>query len=52
MINYCRKNLNYAKQYLTTLKEGTAAYVFCAIPLALAQATLIAKENGQAKLKR
>lgn len=43
MIKYCRKNLDFAKEYMATLKEGTAAYVFCIIPLALAEATLIAK---------
>ena len=37
---------------MKTLKEGTAAYVFCEIPLALADATLTVKENGQAKLTR
>lgn len=37
---------------MSTLKEGTSAYVFCILPLTLAEATLIAKENGQAKLKR
>lgn len=37
---------------MKTLKEGTAAYTFCILPLVLAEATLLAKENGQPKLKR
>ena len=52
MIKYCRKNLIYAQEYMKTLKQGTAAYTFCILPLALAEASLTAKENGQAKLKR
>lgn len=52
MIKYCRHNLEYAKEYMKTLKEGSAAFTFCFIPMALAEATLIAKENGQAKLNR
>lgn len=52
MIAYCRRNLNFAKEYIATLKEGTAAYTFCMIPFALAEATLTVKESGQAKLKR
>lgn len=43
MIKYCRKNLNYAKSYMQTLKEGTAAYAFCILPMTLAEATLVAK---------
>lgn len=52
MIQYCRRNLEFAKQYMSTLKEGSAAHTFCFIPMALAEATLMAKENGQAKLNR
>ena len=37
---------------MKTLKEGTAAHTFCFIPMALAEATLVAKEHGQAKLNR
>ena len=37
---------------METLKEGSAAYIFCEIPLALADATLTVNENGQAKLRR
>lgn len=52
MIRYCRKGLDYAKKYMESLVPGTAAYSFCLLPLMLAEASLNAKENGQAKLKR
>lgn len=51
-MKYCRKNLIFAKEYMKTLKEGTASYVFCEIPLALADASLTVKENGMPKLTR
>lgn len=40
MIEYSRKNLAYASEYLKSLKEGSAAKVFCEIPYALATATV------------
>ena len=43
MIKYCRKNLNYAKKYMDSLEVGKSAYIFCIIPLVLAEATLTAK---------
>lgn len=35
-MEYCRKGLTYARKYMDSLKPGTAAYVFCELPLALA----------------
>lgn len=43
MMKYCRKNLQFAHEYMKTLKEGSAAHSFCEIPLALADATLTVK---------
>lgn len=40
MIEYSRKNLKMAHEYMKTLKSGSAAYTFCEIPLALAEATV------------
>lgn len=37
---------------MNSLKPGTAAYVFCELPLALAEASLIVKEQGKPKLTR
>jgi hypothetical protein len=40
MMNYSKKNLEFAKEYIATLPIGSAALAFCEIPYALAQATL------------
>lgn len=37
---------------MKTLKPGTAAHGFCALPLALADASLTVREQGKAKLTR
>lgn len=52
MIVYCRRGLGFAHEYMKTLKQGTAAYSFCLLPLMLAEASLTAKEKGEPKLKR
>lgn len=52
MINYSRKNLAYAEQYLSSLPEGSAAKTFCEIPYALAVATVSIIEGGLPKLSR
>lgn len=40
MLNYSKKNLVYGTKYLASLKEGSAAKIFCEIPISLAEATL------------
>lgn len=51
MQDYARKNLTYAGAYLNHLPPGPA-HDFCAIPLALAYATLDALTEGREKLAR
>ena len=46
MIEYSQKNLKYADQYLSSLKEGSAARTFCEIPHALAVATVNIVSTG------
>lgn len=50
MIEYSRKNLKMAQEYMNTLKPGSAAYTFCEIPLALALATITIIEQGLPKV--
>ena len=50
MIEYSRKNLKLAYQYMKTLKPGTDVYTFCEIPLALAEATVTIIEQGLPKV--
>lgn len=50
MIDYSRKNLKMAHEYMKTLKPGTAAHTFCEIPLALAEATVTIIEQGLPKV--
>lgn len=52
MLAYARKNLEGGQEYLKSLPEGSAALLFCKIPLALAVATLNILEQGKAKLDR
>lgn len=51
MIDYARKQMRLADEYMTTLPPGPI-HEFCIIPLELARATLIAIENGAEKLNR
>lgn len=51
MILYSRRNLKMAHEYMKTLKPGSAAYIFCEIPLALAEATVSIIEQGLPKVK-
>lgn len=51
MIQYSRKNLEYAQEYMKSLQPGSAAYIFCEIPLALAVATINIIENGLPKVQ-
>ena len=51
MARYARRNLAIADEYTELLPEGPIRE-FCAIPLALAHATLDALEKGRAKLSR
>jgi farnesyl-diphosphate farnesyltransferase len=48
---YARRNLRLAEAYTNSLPKG-APKDFCKLPLALAQATLDAMADGQAKLSR
>jgi hypothetical protein len=50
MIEYSKKNLKMAHQYMTSLKPGSAAHTFCEIPLALADATIMIIEQGLPKV--
>ena len=50
MIEYSRKNLKMARQYMKSLKPGTAAHTFCEIPWALAEATVSIIEQGLPKV--
>ncbi len=52
MIEYSRKNLSFAAEYLKSLAEGSAAKTFCEIPYALAVATVNIIEGGLPKLSR
>lgn len=52
MIEYSRRNLGYAEEYIGSLGEGSAARAFCEIPYGLAVATLKIIEGGFAKLTR
>jgi hypothetical protein len=40
MMAYSKRNLAYGEQYLKSLPEGSAARIFCEIPLGLALATV------------
>ncbi len=50
MIEYSRKNLKMAQEYMKTLSPGTAARTFCEIPHALAEATITIIEQGLPKV--
>lgn len=52
MIDYSKRNLKYAEQYMTALPQGSAARIFCEIPLGLAIATVNIIEMGGKKLSR
>jgi farnesyl-diphosphate farnesyltransferase len=52
MIEYSKRNLKYATQYMEALKEGSAARTFCEIPYSLAVATVHIIETGGQKLTR
>ena len=51
MFDYARKNLSQAKESLQSITQQTFRQMV-EIPLALAEATLVALENGQPKLTR
>lgn len=52
MIEYSRRNLAFATEYMSSLPENSAAKIFCEIPYALAVATVSIIEGGLPKLTR
>lgn len=52
MIEYSKRNLKYAEDYMKDLPSGSAARIFCEIPLGLAIATVNIIEMGGKKLSR
>lgn len=52
MIEYSRKNLAYAEEYMKSLPTSSAAFIFCEIPYQLALATVDVIEHGLPKLTR
>ena len=51
VFDYARENLDLAKQYMKDIKTRNI-YLFCKIPLALAERTLKAMEDGKEKMSR